>query len=37
MRINDVVALKEVANDLNDGKSFMIKEKPALVIIFGIV
>jgi hypothetical protein len=37
MRIKDVVTLKEVVNDLNDGKAFYIKEKPALVITFGIV
>ena len=35
--IKNVVTMKEVADDLNDGKAFMTKEKRALVITFGIV
>jgi hypothetical protein len=37
MRVKDVVILKEVADDMNDGKAFMIKENPVLVITFGTV
>jgi hypothetical protein len=35
MKIKDVVTLKEVANDLKDGKSFMVLEiKPGLLLLF---
>ena len=37
MIVKDVIILKEVSDDLNEGKPSTIKENPVLVIIFGIV